>query len=988
MATAPQSIGEIVNTLRNQNANLPTEKKQNIIVVQDTAAAREDKSGQMLSVLSNIYNLMSEQLRLTKENLRLQQEDRTKPSEFQKEAMDVSSGKYEPSFSGGEGGGGEGGGEGGAVPAGGTGGIADQVGKVGGGLWESIKGVGRKAVDIVKENPIAAAAGAGAAIGGGFKYADTLKTNKEKDKLTLQVYDSYRNAGLSDKQAKAMTAEVGRENEFNPNNLFGVHTDAANKATNIGMLSWQGDRAENLRKTLSEKGLLTKEGTIQKSQDSLNAMAQFSVSEMQKMKSGQQFLSNPDIGSEEAAELMGGTKGVVGWAMHQTKLRSGASFDWEAHNKKRKGHYDRLSGLLESSDAGKNEKNTSTRIANSQENENPTATKMVDPSELRVKGGMKGQAFKGGDTQEGVLNLARSIQADEENMPGGLNRFSSFNDDYHTKANPKSKHTQGLAMDFSLKDAKKSNEASDYVKQKLLGSGLNDDEFKIINEYENPSKHSTGGHIHVNFANKEAAEKYASISNGQQKETTTTEIKSEGRHKLEATDEKSSVIQASMFAPFEKAVEKMGDILTSADNNDKKETASKVEDGEEQSKDTTSMIKGSDEGSNVMKMLFGEGGFMGSAEPIEPGSEKRKYIDSLPNKTDVFGKQLLDSLGIDSGGAASQQNNLGNQNNTLENLGVTPITPFNGNVAGGMLGGLGDMAGSIGGMLGSTPFNGNVAGGMLGGFGQQGNNPFYDMQNVLGKVGSVASMGQNIGQMSNQGGLGGVQGIMGQVGGILGSMGQNFPMAQQIGGVLGQAGNVLGSVRGFENIGGGFGSGGGVMGGIGTAQSVLGSLGNVFGGMQGMMGTSSNMGLSSIGSGIGDIGSSIGNAVSGLFGGGSSSDKSSVSTMGIGDDAASLKSKLTQSSTPMGGDLSSVQASNDFLSQNNASSQGQSPNTTSSPAEPGTSGQSQGASASPKALSGNKTGSSSGAMGLGMEGYNDCPTLYKWQFRTSYWGKV
>lgn len=41
------------------------------------------------------------------------------------------------------------------------------------------------------------------------------------------------------------------------------------------------------------------------------------------------------------------------------------------------------------------------------------------------------------------------------------------------------------------------------------------------------------------------------------------------------------------------------------------------------------------EGSDVMRMLFGQGGaIMGSAEPIEPGSPKRKFLDSLPTYND------------------------------------------------------------------------------------------------------------------------------------------------------------------------------------------------------------------------------------------------------------------------------------------------------------------------------------------------------------------
>ena len=79
---------------------------------------------------------------------------------------------------------------------------------------------------------------------------------------------------------------------------------------------------------------------------------------------------------------------------------------------------------------------------------------MVDPSALRVKGGLQGQATAGGHTNDATMNLARALQA-KEDLPGGISQFTAFDDEYHHKANPKSKHTEGLAMDFSLKDASK-----------------------------------------------------------------------------------------------------------------------------------------------------------------------------------------------------------------------------------------------------------------------------------------------------------------------------------------------------------------------------------------------------------------------------------------------------------------------------------------------------------------------------------------------------
>ena len=102
----------------------------------------------------------------------------------------------------------------------------------------------------------------------------------------------------------------------------------------------------------------------------------------------------------------------------------------------------------------------------------------VSNEELRVKGGINGQATAGGSSEAGLMSLAKNIQAKENELPGGLNRFTAFNDEFHHEKNPHSKHTEGLAMDFSLKDASKSSEASDYIKNQLIKSGMDEKDRK------------------------------------------------------------------------------------------------------------------------------------------------------------------------------------------------------------------------------------------------------------------------------------------------------------------------------------------------------------------------------------------------------------------------------------------------------------------------------------------------------------------------------
>lgn len=131
------------------------------------------------------------------------------------------------------------------------------------------------------------------------------------------------------------------------------------------------------------------------------------------------------------------------------------------------------------------------------------------------------ESIGGGGVQEGVARLAQTIQTNNV-VPGGLGKFTAFNDEYHQTHNAKSKHTSGLAMDFTLTDQSKSEEAAAYVSDMLLKSGMSTSDFRVIDEYKHPSGHATGGHIHVQFSNNEAAQKFAELT-GTKKETAAEE---------------------------------------------------------------------------------------------------------------------------------------------------------------------------------------------------------------------------------------------------------------------------------------------------------------------------------------------------------------------------------------------------------------------------------------------------------------------------------
>ena len=148
----------------------------------------------------------------------------------------------------------------------------------------------------------------------------------------VSVYQAFKNAGFSHQQALSLSAEVGRENSFRPEVLFGVHPDPENKAYNLGMFSWQGDMGNKLHSYLSQRGLISRNG-IKPGQAALNAMAEFAKLEMQASKkdSVQKFLRTPDISYQEASRILG--KDFIKWRIDDPKyVASGAANRDAAYN--------------------------------------------------------------------------------------------------------------------------------------------------------------------------------------------------------------------------------------------------------------------------------------------------------------------------------------------------------------------------------------------------------------------------------------------------------------------------------------------------------------------------------------------------------------------------------------------------------------------------------------------------------------------------------
>jgi hypothetical protein len=160
--------------------------------------------------------------------------------------------------------------------------------------------------------------GGGFDVGGPVRALDTSRGSASQPRtyggvsrrdVATDVYNAFRRQGFSDQQAMALTAEINRENSFNPNHLFGSHLDPHNRATNVGMLSWQGERANRVMDYMGQQGLLDEQGRIMQTPEALDAQAAYLRWEMENLpeyqRTKEQFLANPDIDFDTAHTVLG-----------------------------------------------------------------------------------------------------------------------------------------------------------------------------------------------------------------------------------------------------------------------------------------------------------------------------------------------------------------------------------------------------------------------------------------------------------------------------------------------------------------------------------------------------------------------------------------------------------------------------------------------------------------------------------------------------------
>lgn len=135
----------------------------------------------------------------------------------------------------------------------------------------------------------------------------SYQTNQETYQNMRDIYQAFRNNGFSHNQSLSLLAEVGRENTFKSSLIFGSHSDPKNKATNVGIISWQGDRRKNLLKYLNSQGLLNSNGTMKITPETrlalIDAQVKFLKNEMQSGNykyTVKNFLNNPEVDKKTA----------------------------------------------------------------------------------------------------------------------------------------------------------------------------------------------------------------------------------------------------------------------------------------------------------------------------------------------------------------------------------------------------------------------------------------------------------------------------------------------------------------------------------------------------------------------------------------------------------------------------------------------------------------------------------------------------------------
>lgn len=152
------------------------------------------------------------------------------------------------------------------------------------------------------------------------------------------LYNEFRNRGWTDEGARTMVAQIGRENGFNPEYMFGGHQDANPAAgQNAGIVSWNRGRRAALMNFMAQRGLV-QNGRIVPGDEALRAQAQFADQEMQQRYPQSAAAVRDPNGNYQSIEPVL-SNNYFGWD------RAGHRINAQQHLARMGGYYEATAGL-------------------------------------------------------------------------------------------------------------------------------------------------------------------------------------------------------------------------------------------------------------------------------------------------------------------------------------------------------------------------------------------------------------------------------------------------------------------------------------------------------------------------------------------------------------------------------------------------------------------------------------------------------------------
>lgn len=127
--------------------------------------------------------------------------------------------------------------------------------------------------------------------------------SKQKD-VILALKAACKSVGMNDNATAALISNVGRENGFKWDAIINAHIDPKNKASNLGIISWQGSRKTDLIKHLKSQGLYKNGKVVGSIPSVITAMVKFIKKEMEASRSYNWEEFKNSTSTYKAAELL------------------------------------------------------------------------------------------------------------------------------------------------------------------------------------------------------------------------------------------------------------------------------------------------------------------------------------------------------------------------------------------------------------------------------------------------------------------------------------------------------------------------------------------------------------------------------------------------------------------------------------------------------------------------------------------------------------